>query len=142
MAHEIIIPLNSSNVPNLRRNFDFVCKSPENLQNAVPPRYPLCCRRWLIVVAVIRVPWGDDMGEGSRCEVDDLIHLKVGKSKIARARLAKRDNSENWSAFKNDTKVSTLDTNTNGKIDPNSDALSKEMIEKAPLLCSVSGGSG
>ena len=35
MAHEIIIPLNSSNVPNLRRNFDFVCKSPENLQNAV-----------------------------------------------------------------------------------------------------------
>ena len=35
MAHEIIIPLNSSNVPNLRRNFDFVCKSPENLKNAV-----------------------------------------------------------------------------------------------------------
>ena len=73
------------------------------------------------------------MGEGSRCE-DDLIHLKVGKSKIARARLAKRDNSENWSAFKNDTKASTLDTNTNGKIDPNSDALSKEMIENEPLL--------
>jgi hypothetical protein len=43
-----------------------------------------------IVITVIRVPWGDDMGEGSRREVDDLIHLKVGKSKIARARLAKR----------------------------------------------------
>jgi hypothetical protein len=43
-----------------------------------------------IVVAVIRMPWGDDMGEGSRREVDDLIHLKVRKSKIARARLAKR----------------------------------------------------
>jgi hypothetical protein len=30
------------------------------------------------------MPWGDDMGmgEGSCCEVDDLIHLKVGKSKI------------------------------------------------------------
>jgi hypothetical protein len=65
---------------------------------------------------------------------NDLIHLKVGKSKIARARLAKRDNSDNWSAFKNDTKASTLDTNTNGKIDPNSDALSKEMIENEPLL--------
>ena len=30
-----------------------------------------------IVITVIRVPWGDDMGEGSRREVDDLIHLKV-----------------------------------------------------------------
>jgi len=28
MAHEIIIPLNTSQVPNLRRNLDFVCKSP------------------------------------------------------------------------------------------------------------------
>ena len=39
-----------------------------------------------------------------------------------------------WSAFKNDTKASTLDTNTNGKIDPNGDALSKEMIEEDSLL--------
>ncbi len=43
-----------------------------------------------IVIAVIRMPWGDDMDEGSRREVDDLIHLKVRESKIARARLAKR----------------------------------------------------
>jgi len=32
-----------------------------------------------------------------------------------------------WSAFKNDTKASTLDPKTNGKIDPNGDALSKEI---------------
>ena len=28
MAHEIIISLNTSEVPNQRRNFHFVCKSP------------------------------------------------------------------------------------------------------------------
>jgi hypothetical protein len=59
-------------------------------------------------------------GRGSRREKDDFINLKRRKSKIASARLAKRgiNSAENWSAFKNDTKASTLDPKTNGKIDP------------------------
>ena len=55
MAHEIIIPLNSSNVPNLRRNFDFVCKSPENLQNAVVAFQFLQKEEWLFAKRVHRV---------------------------------------------------------------------------------------